>query len=78
MKLEYYFANLDLSMVLSSEKLCLLDSLTNNESLALQQQLYLAVSSFLNIRALFTLDAVEFAKRLDDCRPKTTDIVGGG
>jgi len=65
MKLDYYFANLDLSVVLSSEKCFLLDSLTDNESLALQQQIYLAVSSFLNCRALYTLDAATPKEKLE-------------
>jgi len=76
MKLEYYFANLDLTVVLSSEKLMFLDSLTNNESLVLQQQIYLAISGFLNVRALYTLDAVEFTKRMDGARAKDEEYRG--
>lgn len=52
----FYYADLDLTVELEGKDGGFIDALTHNERMALQQQLYLSISSFLTTRALYYAD----------------------
>lgn len=56
----YYYADLDLSVeVKDGTTGKIIASLTPNERLVLQQQFYLALTTFLATRALYMLDKIQ-------------------
>ena len=78
MKRSFYYAGLDWTVTIEDKRSGILKALSDNEVHILQILLWHSCNAFFTCRTLCVLDAVEYAKRIKNCRPKDTDIVGGG
>jgi len=78
MKKVFYYAALDLTVVLVDGKEDFLSTLSANESMVLQNSLWSTISNFLTARALYMKDTVESLERIEQAGKHDTDIVGGG
>ena len=78
MKRTFYYAELDLTVDIVDGKDDLLKTFSTYEVQALSMMFHSVIADFMVIRALFSADAAEYAKRLENCRPKHTDTENGG
>lgn len=78
MKRSFYYAELDMTVDVVDGQDDLLSTFSVYDVQALSLLLHSAITDFLLLRTLFSADAAEFAKRLDQASPKDTDTVGGG
>ena len=65
MKKVFYYADLDLTVVLVDGRDDFLNSLTVNESLGLQSLIWLTISGFLTTRALYLQDTVKALEKIE-------------
>jgi len=70
MKRAFYYASLDLTVTLVDGHDDFLKTLSNGEILALQNVLWLSISSFLTTRALYLKDTVESLERIEQASTK--------
>ena len=78
MKKVFYYAALDLTVVLVDGQEDFLSTLSSNESVVLQNSIWSTVSNFLTARALYMKDTVESLERIEKAGKHDNDIVGGG
>ena len=78
MKKVFYYAALDLTVVLVDGEQDFLDTLSANESQVLQNLVWLTISGFLTTRALYLKETVESLERIEQAGKRDTDKDGGG
>jgi len=78
MKRSFYYAELDLTVILEEGSPGILMDFSQYDDQALSILVHSAITDFLLLRAVFSADATEYAKRIEQARPKDTDIIGGG
>lgn len=78
MKKAFYYAALDLTVVLVDGREDFLNNLTVNESQILQNLIWMTISGFLTTRALYLKDTVESLERIEQAGKHDTGSPKGG
>jgi len=78
MQWDYVYADLSLQVTFDAHAHSAFSHLTDTEVKLLQQIVYMAIHTFILTRALNAKDAADFAKRMDECRPKHKQEPDGG
>jgi len=76
MKQTFYYAALDLTVVLESGHDGFLKTLSENELLILQNNLWMTITGFLTTRALYLKDTVESLERIEQARKQDEEYRG--
>jgi len=78
MKRLFYYAALDLTLVLVDGHDDFLKTLTVNECQVLQNNLWMTISGFLTARALYLKDTVESLEKIEQAGKRDNDVSKGG
>lgn len=78
MKQTFYYADYDLTVTIEDGKSGFLKSVSKLEMQALQLNLWHGISAFYTARMLYTANAAEFAKRMDEARADNKPESDGG
>lgn len=78
MESDFYYADLNIHIRVKWDKRSAFEGLTDNQLSALRQTLYLALSSFTYVRALFLTDTAELAKQLSEVQKQYDKHKDGG